>query len=158
MDSTTFKGHRFYKKERLCSKIDIDRLFAPRPGGSVNVTAPAPAGAVAYPWRAVWLPASESCKIDFPRVLVMVPKRRLRHAVDRVTMRRRMREAYRLSREILPTTGAVDIAFIYVADKLTTYDCCCRSVRKLFNQIQRSLTPSHDNTTPNPVGSAQNPD
>lgn len=139
-------NQRLYRRERLRSTIAIDRLFAHRTGGRSVCTAssdtidPAPFYVMAYPWRAVALRSIDP-KVTFPRILIMVPKRRLRHAVDRVTMRRRMREAYRTLRNevILPDTG-IDIAMIYVADKLTAYDDSCKAVRKIFARINSALS------------------
>ena len=96
---------------------------------------------MAFPWRAVCLPAEEA-KVTFPRLLIMVPKRRLRHAVDRVTMRRRVREAYRLSRAEITRPGlGVDVALIYVADRLTSFEESCRSLRRIFKRIYSTYTP-----------------
>lgn len=52
--------------------------------------------------------------------MISVPKKRLRHAVDRVAVRRRIREAYRLNRSLLGDVAEmpVDIAFIYLSDKV----------------------------------------
>ena len=51
---------------------------------------------LAYPLRAVWAdsPAgyAQQERVEF---LISVPKRKLRHAVDRVKMRRRIREVMR---------------------------------------------------------------
>lgn len=129
------ENQRLYKRERLRSTTDINRLFAPQTGGVVIS-----ASVMAYPWRAVAMPA-ENPKVTFPRILIMVPKRRLRHAVDRVTMRRRMREAYRLLRSeiILPGLG-LDIALIYVADHLTPYTDSCNSIRRIFHRLNQNLS------------------
>lgn len=128
------KGLRLYKIEKLCSPAAIDILFA-RGGES----------AVAYPWRAVWR-VNEERPADVARFLISVPKKRLRHAVDRVTMRRRCREAYRLNRSLLPQSSRLDIAFIYVADRLIPYDRTLSSVCRLLRKISDSLP--HDNVAP----------
>ncbi|MCM1109855.1 MAG: ribonuclease P protein component [Clostridium sp.] len=132
-----FKGQRLYKKERLCSKYDIDRLFAPRTGGSVtSVPVETPMAAMAFPWRAVWLPNIHP-EVRFNRVMIVVPKRRLRHAVDRVTMRRRLRECYRLMRADFPSMSrGYDIAFIYVADRTKSSGSCRKSLQRLFKSIK----------------------
>lgn len=101
---------KLYKKEKLCSQKAIDTLFSPSGnacGGNCFI--------MAYPWRAVWRTSQRSGDDRWkgPRFLISVPKKRLRHAVDRVTMRRRCREAYRLTRPLMLTDDtAVDIAFI----------------------------------------------
>ena len=124
-------GQRLYKKEKLCSLIAIERLFTQNKAKAKKAEV---GNAMAYPWRAVW---SETSTQDATcsKFLISVPKKRLRGAVDRVTMRRRMREAYRLNRDLLPTDKHIDIIFIYVADKLTDYDRCCRSLKKIMSKI-----------------------
>lgn len=125
-------GNRLYKKERLCSLTAIERLFTTNKDTKAES---AQVGSVmAYPWRAVW---SETSTPDATcsKFLISVPKKRLRHAVNRVTMRRRMREAYRLNRDLLPKEQHIDIIFIYIADKLTNYDRCCRSLKKIMLKI-----------------------
>lgn len=93
------------KQTKLRSLTAINALFAS--GKS----------ALAYPLRMISAPSSTAGV----RFFVSVPKKRLRHAVDRVLMRRRIREAYRLNRAILPEGLNVDIAFIYVANGLEPY-------------------------------------
>ena len=82
--------------------------------------------------------------------LITVPKKRLRHAVDRVTMRRRMREAYRLGREALTASVPVDIAFIYVADTITPYEPTRRAVSKILGRISATLANSSSTETSEP--------
>lgn len=127
-------GLRLYKKEKLCSQTAIDRLFTPPKKGGDIVTG----SAMAYPWRAVWSDTTKKTP-TCSRFLISVPKKRLRHAVDRVTMRRRMREAYRLGRDLLPKEKHVDIIFIYVANGLTDYASCQKSLKKILNKV--SATP-----------------
>ncbi|MDE6651695.1 MAG: ribonuclease P protein component [Paramuribaculum sp.] len=124
-------GNRLYKKERLCGKTAIDALFLP---GSPRESV------MAYPWRAVWR-VNDSRAVSNPRFLISVPKKRLRHAVDRVLMRRRCREAYRLSRNLIPADCWVDIAFVYVGSGLTPYSDAERSVVKILTKITSKLNP-----------------
>jgi len=120
------KGLRLYKKEKLCSTIAIEQLFM-RGGEGVKA-------ALAYPLRAVWRQNGRRSS-DAPMAFVIsIPKKRLRHAVDRVKMRRRVREAYRLARPDfqMPENTRIDLAFIYVSDKLCSYGAIDRAVRKLM--------------------------
>lgn len=86
-----------------------------------------------YPLRLVWRKLTDeelrkAFRTEVPpqlgklQMLITVPKKKRRHAVDRVLMRRRIREAYRLSRiplleqlEHQPDTGTLSIAFIYLS-------------------------------------------
>ena len=71
----------FSKNERLCSKILIDRLIAT--GKSFNHS----------PFRITWLPIAESSAPI--KVVISVPKRSFKKAVDRNKLKRQIREVYR---------------------------------------------------------------
>lgn len=137
MPSSSGHPNRLYKREKLCSAAALDRLFSG--GRSASGGSPV-SSAIAYPWRAVWaepLPAGKGDDGERgARFVISVPKRRLRKAVDRVTMRRRGREAYRLQRALLQAPlPALDIAFIYVAGELTPYDRSAASILRLLRKI-----------------------
>lgn len=126
------KGLRLYKIEKLCSETAIERLFS-RTDAAVSST-------LSYPLRLAWRVDRER-SVECPRFLVSIPKKRLRHAVDRVTMRRKVREAYRLNRHLIGRDLPVDLAFIYVADKLLPYQRVESAVKRLLSQVA-----SHDST------------
>lgn len=97
---------------------------------------------IAFPIRAIWRHnprRSSDAPIQF---LVSVPKKRLRHAVDRVTMRRRIREAFRLLRHQypMPSDARVDVVFLYVANELMPYTRVENSMRRLLDKIASSAT------------------
>lgn len=107
------------KSHKLCSTTAIDRLFAGRDA--------AVRSALAYPVRMVWAPAPDGDPRPGEQPVcffISIPKKRLRHAVDRVAMRRRIREQYRLLRpEFFPDAlpegqRPLHVAFIYVASNL----------------------------------------
>ena len=102
-----------------------------------------PKRALCYPLRAVW--GTNPRDVDSPtKFLIIIPKRKLRHAVDRVKMRRRVREAYRLNRGLLAGAPAgLNIAFIYVADTLKPYAAVERSVRRLLASAAKNKSLSH---------------
>lgn len=104
--------------------------------------------ALAYPLRAVWR-SNPGRRSDAPiQFMISVPKRKLRHAVDRVLMRRRTREAYRLMHQDypLPEGLRLDIAIVYVATTLEPYEKVARSMRKILTQVQQSC--SHASAEP----------
>lgn len=130
-------GLRLYKKEKLCSATAIEQLFD---RGAKDTH-----GALAYPLRAVWR-VNPHRHSDSPMAfLISVPKKRLRHAVDRVTMRRRIREAYRLSHRqyTLPEGSRIDLAFIYVSDTLTPYKAIYAAVNRLLAKISKTDSEHH---------------
>lgn len=131
------KGLRLYKKEKLCSTVAVEQLFM---RGSDTT------GALDYPLRAVWRPNPRRHSDAPVAFLISVPKKRLRHAVDRVAMRRRIREAYRLQRHLhpMPPGTRLDLAFVYVADHLMPYTAVYAAVGKLLARIQQSVSPASD--------------
>jgi ribonuclease P protein component len=78
----------FTKNERLCKKILITKLF--REGNSFYL----------HPFRVTYLVTG--IPSGFPaQVLVSVPKQHLRKAIQRNTVKRRIRESYRTNKDIL---------------------------------------------------------
>ena len=122
------KKYGLGKKDKLCSLVAIEQLFGA--GGADFST-------LAFPLRAVARPNPRRSSDAPVAFLIPIPKKRLRHAVDRVAMRRRVREAYRLNRHAYPRPEGtrVDMAFIYVADRLKSY----RSVERAMHRILSAL-------------------
>ncbi len=125
---------RLYKREKLCSLTAIELLFAKKESQSAS----------AYPLRAVWRVNERRSGQTTAQFFISIPKKRLKHAVDRVKMRRRTREAYRLSRHMLqlPENTPIDIAFIYLAYDLQPYTSIERAMAKLLGKISSSFTAS----------------
>ena len=80
------------KTEKLCSRTAIERLFA---SGESSV---------AYPLRMVTGESSRQAGAP-AQFMITVPKKKIRKAVGRVLMRRRIREAYRLNRQLFVPLG-----------------------------------------------------
>lgn len=125
-------GLRLYKSEKLCSKIEIEQLYAQ--GTSI----------IAYPLRAVWLtvPTNEDKPVA-ARFLISIPKKRIRHAVDRVLLRRRTREAFRLNRHMLDAVkqngNTVLIGFNWLATHDYKYTTIERSMQELLGKIATAV-------------------
>ena len=118
------------KDEKLCSRTAVDLLFGE--GKSL----------MAFPLRA-------ACRLrprgEHPvQFLISIPKKRIRHAVGRVTLRRRVREAYRLNRRDLlqaplgETAWGVDIAFVYLDSSLAPYSVINEKMISLLNRIAQA--------------------
>lgn len=81
------------------------------------------------------------------QMLITVPKKKRKHAVDRVLMRRRIREAYRLNRkEILggisssPDVRTLGMAFIYLHDKNLPYSTIERKIKLLLKRLAEKVS------------------
>lgn len=127
------------KSTKLCGTTAVERLFDRETSEC----------AVAFPLRAVWRHDTQRAGGEALRFMITVPKKKLRHAVDRVTMRRRIREAYRLSRHSYQPSVAdgdhIDIAFIYMADKLLPYHIIERSVHRILSRaVSRVNADAHE--------------
>ncbi len=85
-------------------------------------------------------------KVGNIQMLVTVPKKKRRHAVDRVLMRRRIREAYRLNRlplksvaEKLENAGTLSLAFIYISDQNLPYSLVENKMKRLLSKIMNNI-------------------
>lgn len=80
------------------------------------------------------------------QVMITVPKKMRRHAVDRVLMRRRIREAFRLNSLPLrryvaanPELRTLSLGFVYVAKENVPYRDVERHVCRLLSLVVRKL-------------------
>ncbi|RDC58640.1 ribonuclease P protein component [Pedobacter chinensis] len=77
--------YTFKKEERLCSRKHLDLLF--KNGSSFLL----------YPFRISYLFIDETTEVPV-QVVINIPKKRYKRAVDRNLLKRRIREAYRLNK------------------------------------------------------------
>lgn len=129
----------FRKSERLCSQTLIDWLF----DGQASACS-------AYPFRVVWKAraAADPTAASLPQILISVPKKKFHHAVDRVRVKRLVREAYRTHKQPLAEAAAgqgceLFIAIIWVGRELVPYADVERKVCDALQRITKSLA-SHE--------------
>ena len=123
--------HTLHKAERLCRKKLIGEMFS---GKARSFTC--------FPLRVVYLPVAEQpCSAT---ILVSVSKRRFKRAVKRNRIKRQVREAYRLNKQLLLPTleqqgQQVAIAFIYLSDQLVPSSHINEQMKRILHRLAEAL-------------------
>ena len=122
-------SYTFSKDERLNSKVSIEDLF--KKGDSF----------FKYPFKVIY---SKELSVEkfIVKLLISVPKRTHKKAVDRNKIKRLIREAYRLNKHILydiENTGLnpINIALIYNAKSILTYQEIERKIILILQTIKK---------------------
>ena len=149
-------AHTLRKAERLCGKKDISRLFSEGKWGAGahlrycwvirTESSPAPrndgdgiCGGCSAASRGTTPDAScEEGGIASNRLLVSVPKRYFKRAVKRNLLKRRMREAYRLQKELLGCCG-VDFLLSWSSKEIGDWETVRDEVATALTRISKAV-------------------
>lgn len=118
----------FSKQERLCGEIRINRLFAI--GKSF----------LQYPFRVVYAFAEEPQQ-EMPRILISVPRKKVKKATDRNFIKRHSREAYRKNKHLLleETTQFnknLQFAVVYLSDQIPEFELIETKMKQLLLKLK----------------------
>jgi len=121
----------FTKQEKLSGETAVNELFMK--GVSF----------IAYPFRVVWTVSYAEGESTL-EVLMSVPKKKLKHAVDRNRVKRLLREAYRLNKgelfNLVVEHGLkVRMAFVWIPTEVLEYSKVERKVVDALNKMQKLL-------------------
>lgn len=118
-------SYTFPKSEKLCGQISIDHLY--RQGKRF----------VAWPLRVTYLPIDSATQ-----VVVWAPKSLFKKAVDRNHLRRLMREAYRLNKDIIEGKNMhYQLAFNYIDKEKQPYAIIEKAICKALKRISNTEQP-----------------
>ena len=122
---------KFPKKQKLCGEKVIERLFAN--GKSISEK----------PFRAIWNFEKNNDQV-FVKSLIVVSKKRLKLAVDRNVLKRRIKEAYRLQKKQLEcflesTKQQLNLAIIYQEEEILDYKTLEEKINLLLSRLIKEL-------------------
>jgi ribonuclease P protein component len=131
---STGKGiirNTFRKSERLCSRKEIERLFAG--GTSINV----------YPLKLVFIRRDFLPEIPVQTMFV-VPKRNFKRAHDRNLLRRRVRESFRLLKQDLyeglkQKDVQLSMALLFTGKAEESYQTINKTLGELLSKLNQKI-------------------
>ncbi len=123
----------FGKKEKLKSQVLITRLFAE--GRSINK----------YPLKLVYIPLSQN-EPPHLKTAVSVPKRNFKKAVERVYLKRLMREAFRKNKYLVTSDlkSSFALMFIYTAREKVSYERLVFATEDILKRLSERITQKDD--------------
>lgn len=124
-------NERFGKKYKLCSKKIIDEIFAN--GATVK----------AFPFLLRYIETDLPEKVNF-QIVISVPKRNFKKAVDRNRLKRLIREAVRKKKHLLEVPFSAQekslaLFLIYTSREEETYQNISNKIEKLFLRLVNEL-------------------
>lgn len=128
----------FPKSERLSGKKKIGILFQK---GRADLRS-----FYLFPFRVIYHyavnEAGERDGAGAAAVLINVSKRQFKRAVDRNLLRRRIREAYRLNKQLLGVANSppTEIAFLYIAKTKATFEEIEKGMKRTLRKVDSGHT------------------
>ena len=132
--SNVNKKLTFTKQERLCSKILIDEIF--KNGQKIK----------SFPFMATFLPInSNENQWEKPvKIVISVPKKRVKLAVKRNKLKRQIKEAYRLNKSdfyanLNTKNKNLALFLIYIGKEKENYSFIEKKIKLLLTDIQNKV-------------------
>jgi|TARA_B100000809_G_scaffold132386_1_gene130164 ribonuclease P protein component len=122
MNERSKKGQfSFSKRERISEKKIIDSLFSSGKKFSV------------YPFDVRFLNQDENSD-SISKVLITVSSSKIKSAVKRNLLKRRIKESYRINKNII-YNKLLMIAFVYVSEEIFTFSVIDKAIKKVLKKL-----------------------
>ena len=121
---TPSQANTLPKEQRLHGKTKISKLISSGKWGSTEHL------------KYCWLKNSEACPT---RIMVSLSKKFFKRAVKRNLLKRRIREAYRTQKDLLPELCGINILFSYSCKDVLDYSIIRTEVAEILSRLSKKL-------------------
>lgn len=126
----------FTHSEKLKFRKQIETLF--QKGEAFSI----------YPFRVIYTLCEASSKEAPSRIGFSVPKKKMRHAHERNRIKRLLREAWRLKKQVLypniPPQRQLQFFIIFTGKEMPNFETCQTAIQKMISIFQQKLSPLHE--------------
>ena len=117
--------HKFSKKERLCSKSDIQKLFENNQHLIHNKM------------KVFWI--QKLSKKKSLKLLISVPKKAIPNAVDRNKLKRLIRESFRINKNIIGNKNELHLGLIYLSSEIPKFNVIEEKIKVILHRLNDKL-------------------
>ena len=117
--------YKLSKKERLCSKLDIQKLFEENQFFIHNKI------------KVFW--TQTLSKPKSLKLLISVPKKTIPKAVERNKLKRLIRESFRLNKNLIGNKNELHLGLIYLSSEIPKFNVIEKKIKVILHRLNDKL-------------------